>query len=60
MSERDYSAQDVYMRGAVKACESAVAIKREDGSGPMSWAVMTVENGGHYGSFDEVADWEDR
>lgn len=53
-------AEDVYMRGAVKACGSAVAIKRENGSGPMSWAVMTIDNGGHYGSFDEVADWEDR
>ncbi|SKI64643.1 hypothetical protein [Mycobacteroides abscessus] len=53
-------AQDVYKRGAVKACDGAVAMKREDGSGPMSWAVMTIENGGHYGSFDEVADWEDK
>lgn len=53
-------AEDVYMRGAVKACDSAVAIKRENGSGPMSWAVITIDNGGHYGSFDEVADWEDR
>ncbi|SIL90938.1 Uncharacterised protein [Mycobacteroides abscessus subsp. abscessus] len=53
-------AEDVYKRGAVKACESAVAIKREDGSGPTSWAVMTIENGGHYGSFGEVADWRDR
>lgn len=53
-------ASDVYKRGAVKACDSAVAIKREDDSGPMSWAVMTIADGGHYGSFDEVAEWEDR
>lgn len=51
---------DTYARGSVKVSDTAVAIKREDSSGPMSWAVMTIDNGGHYGPFDEVADWEDR
>lgn len=53
-------ATDTYSRGAVKVSDTAVAIKRDDASGPMSWAVMTIDNGGHYGSFEEVADWEDR
>ncbi|SIL71633.1 Uncharacterised protein [Mycobacteroides abscessus subsp. abscessus] len=48
-----------YKRGAVKVSDTAVAIKRDDGSGPMSWAVMTIDNGGHYGSYAEVADWKD-
>lgn len=53
-------AEDIYKRGAIKVSSDAVAIKREDGSGPMSWAVMTVDNGGHYGPFAEVESWEDR
>ncbi|WP_195167314.1 hypothetical protein [Mycobacteroides abscessus] len=61
VAARDYSAEDLkYKKGAVKVSDTAVAIKREDGSGAMSWGVMTVDNGGHYGDYREVADWADR
>lgn len=54
-----------YPPGAVKQdpVSLAVAVRCNHpdpfGHGDMEWGVMTLENGGHYATDEQVADWTD-
>jgi hypothetical protein len=47
--------------GAVRQdpATKSIAVRRDVPDGqPLRWAVMTINDGGHYGTDDEVAAWQ--
>lgn len=52
---------DDFPIGAVKQdpATKAVAVRADTNLMPKPWAVMTVDNGGHFADHDDVAGWQD-
>jgi hypothetical protein len=53
-----------YVTGSVKQSpdDLSVAVRTNilDPDGLKDWGVMTIDRGGHYASYDEVAGWTDK
>ena len=59
MAAEDYSEGDVKRNPDTGAVAVRTNLPDIEALAKRQWGVMTVDNGGHYASYEKVADWVD-